>query len=126
MQIERRVVDAQASGLDLRKVEQFVDQGQLSAGRIVDELQGFARSFDVARFFGGRSWSDGHFHAPQNRMQRRAKAMADVGEKLRLGPIGRFRDVAGRAKFFAEPDQRRKRPANLPRRRTKNAEPFQE
>ena len=91
-QVERQVVEHQLARLDLREVENLVDDVLQALGRFADGVQ----VFDLAR---------GHFGALQqvaeaeDTVERRAQLMTHVGEKLGFDSAGLLGSLARHVQF---------------------------
>ena len=83
LQQEGRAVDLQLAGLDLRQVEEIVDEVQQRARRRPDG--GEVPALRLAQLALQRQLGEA-----DDRVHRRPDLVADVGQKLRLGGIGRL------------------------------------
>ena len=95
---EREVgrVQLQLAGLDLREVEQVVDEAEEAVGRRLDRLQA------LPLVVGQRGVEDQLGHA-EDGAEGGADLVADVGQELVLGPVRRLRRLLGLAQLRLEP-----------------------
>ena len=87
-QRERHRLDLQAPGLDLREVEDVVDDRQQRIAAAPDGV-------DVVALLGVERRVEQQRRHPDHAVHRRADLVADRGEKLRLGAGGAFGAVLG-------------------------------
>jgi hypothetical protein len=91
-QIEILLFQLQALGLDLRQVEDVVDD----VHQVLRGTEALAQMRDLGRVGGAPQGQVGHAH---DAVHRRAQFVAHVGEEHALGAVGGFRDVARRGQF---------------------------
>src|SRR5690606_19878296 len=82
-EIERRVVEHQLAGVDLREVENVVDDRQQRIARLDDDID----EHGLALVELGAREQFGH---AQHAVHRRADLVAHVGQEFRLGAVGGF------------------------------------
>ena len=90
--VHRNSLQLQFSGLDLRQVENVVDDGEQAAAGLDDD---FGITLQALIETGARK-KFGHDHQA---VQRRTDFVAHGGEKARLGLVGAFRGIARQAQF---------------------------
>ena len=89
-------VQLQLAGLDLGEVEQVVDDAQQVVGRRLDRLQA------LPLVLGQRRVEDQLGHA-EDGVHGGADLVADVGQELVLGPVGRLRRLLGPPQLLLGP-----------------------
>ena len=89
-------VELQFPSLDLREIEQVVDDGEQVVGRRLDRLQALPLVVVHRRIEDQFGHADDGVHG-------RADFMADVGQELILGAIGRFGRLSGLARLLLQP-----------------------
>ncbi len=80
-EVERDRLDVQLAGLDLREVQDVVDDAQQRLGRPVDPL-------DVVHLLPVEPALQGQVRHAQDRVHRRADLVAHVGQEVALGLVG--------------------------------------
>src|SRR5215468_10596602 len=76
-EVKVSLVEFELARLDLREIEQVIDQRQQRIGRILDRAQVFA-------LLAGQRRTQGKLGHPYNRVHRRANLVAHVGEEFAL------------------------------------------
>ena len=89
LEVEIGLVEGQAAGLDLRDVEDVVDDREQVLGRVA-HLDQAGLGLDV------RDAAAQQVGEPDDRVHRRADLVAHVGEEDALGAVGRIGGLAGR------------------------------
>ena len=96
LQIERLLAEIELAGLDLRHVENAVDEFEQMAARFVDQ----AGIFQIARRTDGpEHLVRHHFGEADDGVQGRAQLVAHIGEEARLGLVGLLGHVASVDQF---------------------------
>ena len=109
-EVELGRVEVELARLDLREVEQVVDHHEERLGRGPDDLEVLALVGLERRLQGELGHADDGVH-------RRADLVADVGQELALGLVGRLGDLLGLLELLllpADPGARASDPAHRP------------
>ncbi len=108
---ERGGLDGELAGLDLREVQNVVEQGEQRLAAAADRLQVFA-------LLGGERGAGEDAGHADDRVHRRADLVAHVGQELALEPVGAVRLLLGRARLLLRPlellDRLGEAPGSLP------------
>ena len=108
---ERGRFDVQLPGLDLREVEDVVDQREQRLAAAADRSQVFA-------LLGSERRAGEELGHADDRVHRRADLVAHVGQELALEPVGAVRLFLGRARLLLRPlelfDRLGEAPGSLP------------
>jgi hypothetical protein len=91
-QVERRGIERQAAGVDIRVVEDIVQDGQQRVGGTLDQFQ-------EAALFGSRFGSENEIRHAHDPVQRGANFVAHGAEECGLGPVGGLGGVPGAYKI---------------------------
>ena len=89
-------VQLELAGLDLGEVEHVVDDAEQGVGRRLDRLQ-------VLPLVVGQGRVEGQLGHAEDGVHGGADLVADVGQELALGPVGRLRRLLGLAQLLLGP-----------------------